>query len=160
MAATNDDDVVYLIWSFEHNGWWRPGGYKGYTPDFEQAGRFTHDAALAICTKANRYSDTANEAMAPLPATNRLRRRVLTTPTTAATMRTYAPEIERFRGAGLEIGETGLIVECGAVVLIAREAENTWNAIITMPSDPRCQGALDFAALSARRRGRDRARDR
>lgn len=56
----------WLIWSNEHNAWWRAGGH-GYTPDRDEAGRFSHDEALGIVTNANRYlrGDRPNEAMCP-----------------------------------------------------------------------------------------------
>ena len=57
-------ETRYLIWSFEHRGWWRPGGSGGYAADFEDAGLFSHDRALEICTKANLFR--FNEAMVPL----------------------------------------------------------------------------------------------
>jgi len=31
--------ALYLIWSHEHGGWWRPGGW-GYVSTISQAGRF------------------------------------------------------------------------------------------------------------------------
>ena len=56
----------YLIWSFEHRGWWRPGsaGYTEGYDDWEDAGLFTHERALEICNKANFVG--LNEAMVPL----------------------------------------------------------------------------------------------
>lgn len=55
----------YLIWSFEHDGWWKRGsGYTRGHADFEGAGRFTHDEALSICRKANVVG--LEEAMLPL----------------------------------------------------------------------------------------------
>ena len=41
----------YLIWSHEHGGWWKPNRV-GYTPDWMQAGSYSHDEALEICTNA------------------------------------------------------------------------------------------------------------
>lgn len=35
------------IWSNEHEGWWKPGGW-GYTKDIEQAGTFTQEKAIEI----------------------------------------------------------------------------------------------------------------
>jgi len=52
----------YLIWSRE-DGWRSPGG-RGYTDDFEKAGRYTREEADAICEKANFVG--LNEAMFPL----------------------------------------------------------------------------------------------
>jgi hypothetical protein len=34
----------YLIWSHQHNAWWRDGGY-GYTTRLTDAGRFTRTQA-------------------------------------------------------------------------------------------------------------------
>jgi hypothetical protein len=45
-------DDVYLVWSNEHHGWWRPGGW-GYTPGLKnRPGRFSRDAAIDICKRA------------------------------------------------------------------------------------------------------------
>lgn len=41
----------YLIWSNEHQLWWRPNN-RGYTSDLSQAGRYHRSEALAICGKA------------------------------------------------------------------------------------------------------------
>lgn len=41
-------DDVYLIWSNEHRGWWRPQR-RGYTRDLAEAGRYDRDTALRIC---------------------------------------------------------------------------------------------------------------
>ena len=67
MANTGD----YVIWSFEHEAWWRPDR-RGYTPDLKQAGRYTQADADAIVADANvvsvnewaiRYADALrNEA--------------------------------------------------------------------------------------------------
>jgi hypothetical protein len=42
----------YVIWSFEHDAWWRPGGW-GYTNHLAEAGRYTADDATRIVRKAN-----------------------------------------------------------------------------------------------------------
>lgn len=55
----------YLVWSIEHNAWWRPAS-QGYTPSREEAGRYTFDQAVAIVTSANAFLDERpNEAMCP-----------------------------------------------------------------------------------------------
>lgn len=46
-----DSEARYLVWSNEHRGWWRHGGW-GYTPDLSRAGRFSRANALAICRGA------------------------------------------------------------------------------------------------------------
>jgi hypothetical protein len=45
------DEDLYLIWSNEHAGWWKAGGW-GYTPGLRAAGRFTRDQAIAISQRA------------------------------------------------------------------------------------------------------------
>lgn len=44
-------DDVYLVWSNEHIGWWRPGS-RGYTRGLDLAGRYSRDEALHICRAA------------------------------------------------------------------------------------------------------------
>jgi hypothetical protein len=39
---------LYLIWSNEHGGWWKPGCH-GYTKGLTEAGRFSRGQALGIC---------------------------------------------------------------------------------------------------------------
>ena len=42
---------TYLIWSFQHAGWWRPGS-AGYTEGYwsvDEAGHYTKEQAKAIC---------------------------------------------------------------------------------------------------------------
>lgn len=43
-----------LIWSNEHNGWWRPMKC-GYTSFKELAGYYNLDEAIEICKNANKY---------------------------------------------------------------------------------------------------------
>lgn len=45
----NDDS--YLIFSVEHTAWWGPGGCL-YLKRLSEAGRYTRDQALRICTDA------------------------------------------------------------------------------------------------------------
>jgi hypothetical protein len=47
-----NDDVLHVIWSIEHRGWWKPGGW-GYTPTLQHAGRYTQAEAARIVAKAN-----------------------------------------------------------------------------------------------------------
>jgi len=51
----------YLIWSYEHDGWWMPGGW-GYTRELTDAGRFTQAEAEHIVAQANLV--TINECIA------------------------------------------------------------------------------------------------
>jgi hypothetical protein len=44
-----DDD--YLIWSNEHQGWWRPNE-RGYDSGYANAGRYTRERAIQICQNA------------------------------------------------------------------------------------------------------------
>lgn len=53
MSEQGDD---YLVWSHEHNGWWRAGG-AGYTRNPHEAGRYSRDKALRICANAAFGSD-------------------------------------------------------------------------------------------------------
>lgn len=53
----------WLIWSIEHNAWWR-WNECGYTPFKMGAGRYTYEDALRIVENANKHcTDTPNEAM-------------------------------------------------------------------------------------------------
>ncbi len=36
--------MIYVIWSHEHHQWWRPDA-MGYTPNLEEAGRYTREEA-------------------------------------------------------------------------------------------------------------------
>ena len=58
----------FLIWSFEHMGWWRPARY-GYTTDIAEAGLYDLEEAKAICQRANVVMENGipNEAMVPEP---------------------------------------------------------------------------------------------
>lgn len=42
---------AYLIWSNEHQAWWRPHS-AGYTIASEQAGRYSHEEAVKISASA------------------------------------------------------------------------------------------------------------
>ena len=54
--------TLYLIWSYEHQAWWRPWG-SGYTKDLKEAGRYEYLEARDICFKANQYSNRIEEKM-------------------------------------------------------------------------------------------------
>jgi hypothetical protein len=43
---------IVLIWSIEHQRWWRPGRL-GYTGDLAEAGHYRADEAAAILARAN-----------------------------------------------------------------------------------------------------------
>jgi hypothetical protein len=55
----------YLIWSFEHVGFWRPLR-RGYTLEVREAGRYSLLEAREICLAANRYWERVNEVMVPV----------------------------------------------------------------------------------------------
>lgn len=42
----------YLIWSIEHDAWWRPGE-TGYTRTLSEAGRYRQPRAVEIVARAN-----------------------------------------------------------------------------------------------------------
>jgi hypothetical protein len=44
-------DDLYLVWSNEHRGWWKAGGW-GYDAGLKMAGRFSRDEAIRICREA------------------------------------------------------------------------------------------------------------
>lgn len=44
--------MKYLIWSNEHNSWWK-ANHQGYTYLVHLAGRYTKEEALQICNGAN-----------------------------------------------------------------------------------------------------------
>lgn len=62
---SDEDQGVFLIWSFEHNAWWGVGEC-GYVAIVEHAGRYTLERAVEICQAANIAE--IDEAIVPLPA--------------------------------------------------------------------------------------------
>ncbi len=55
--------LKWLIWSIEHNAWWKPG-HAGYTKSRKEAGRYSYTEALKIVKGANiNLRDEPNEAM-------------------------------------------------------------------------------------------------
>lgn len=53
----------WLIWSNEHNAWWRADGI-GYTHRVDHAGRYGFSEALHICRRACLFNDwTANKPL-------------------------------------------------------------------------------------------------
>jgi len=57
---------VYLVWSAEHEAWWGPGGC-GYVRRIAEAGRYSHEQALTICTNAIPGTSTRIGALPELP---------------------------------------------------------------------------------------------
>lgn len=58
-----EEPKKWLIWSMEHEAWWRPA-HAGYTERIDEAGRYSYQDALEIVYKANRYvAKKPNEAM-------------------------------------------------------------------------------------------------
>lgn len=57
--------VRWLIWSLEHDGWWK-SARRGYTDQIDEAGRYTYPEAREIVENANygKYN-RPNEAMVP-----------------------------------------------------------------------------------------------
>lgn len=54
---------LYLIWSIEHNGWWR-NNEQGYVQSKEKAGLYSFERAHEIVKKANEHcGDVPNEAL-------------------------------------------------------------------------------------------------
>lgn len=54
---------MYVIWSFEHDAWWQPGGW-GYTRDLDEAGHYSPVEAARIVAQANLI--TVEEQAIPL----------------------------------------------------------------------------------------------
>lgn len=50
----------FVIWSFEHDAWWRPGRMR-YTTELDAAGRYSEAEAREIVDNANRYANQENE---------------------------------------------------------------------------------------------------
>lgn len=54
---------LWLIWSIEHDAWWRPS-HRGYTPLRKEAGLYEYEEALQIVKGANiTMANVPNEAM-------------------------------------------------------------------------------------------------
>jgi hypothetical protein len=60
-----DEQKKWLIWSFEHVGWWKKAE-RGYTDEIEEAGIYPFGQAMDIVIEANKYGKI-KEAMLPLP---------------------------------------------------------------------------------------------
>jgi hypothetical protein len=57
---------LWLIWSNEHQAWWRPN-HAGYTPFIEEAGRYEFDVAAKIVADANHGGPLPNKHTAGRP---------------------------------------------------------------------------------------------
>lgn len=65
-----DKDDKVLIWSIEHQAWWKPN-QRGYCVPRSAAGIYTLGLALEICKGANIGDhDEPNEAIVPLYSLN------------------------------------------------------------------------------------------
>lgn len=61
-----EKEIVYIIWSEEHRGWWR-AGHRGYTEKREEAGHYEFEEAQHIVIRANiNERDVPNEAIVPI----------------------------------------------------------------------------------------------
>jgi hypothetical protein len=61
--------VKYIIWSNEHQAWWRPKS-RGYTRWIEDAGRYDAKEAKAICNSGDMDTEQGSrkcEFMLPAP---------------------------------------------------------------------------------------------
>jgi hypothetical protein len=56
---------AYVIWSIEHQAWWRPG-WMGYCVSLHDAGLYTQREAAEILSRANLVA--FHEAMIPVTA--------------------------------------------------------------------------------------------
>lgn len=63
------EDRKYLIWSNEHNAWWRPGRC-GYTDHRSLAGRYTLEEAIEIVDRANEFIEWKHFPNDPIPVPN------------------------------------------------------------------------------------------
>ena len=53
----------WLVWSIEHNGWWK-SNHNGYTQVRSEAGLYGYEGAKNIVKTANQYCiDSPKEAM-------------------------------------------------------------------------------------------------
>jgi hypothetical protein len=54
---------LYLVWSIEHDAWWRPG-WMGYTIALAEAGRYSREEGEKILARANFVR--VNECLIPV----------------------------------------------------------------------------------------------
>lgn len=59
----------WLIWSNQHRMWWRPR-HHGYTPQIEEAGRYTEQEARAVVAKATCDWQLSEEWRDPITGCN------------------------------------------------------------------------------------------
>ena len=57
-----DKEKIWMIWSTEHQAFWRHGG-GGYTRKHSDAAHYSWEEAKMICDNANRFSDRIEETM-------------------------------------------------------------------------------------------------
>lgn len=63
MTEEDEKGRNWLIWSIEHEAWWKPNE-NGYTPERISAGRYTFEDACRIVKNANiGLRNVPNEAM-------------------------------------------------------------------------------------------------
>jgi len=65
---------TWLIYSHEHDAWWKPGGW-GYTGRQDEAGRYTEEKAREICERAAygwRDGQLPPEVMVPVDSSDML----------------------------------------------------------------------------------------
>jgi hypothetical protein len=62
---------TYVVWSIEHDAWWRPAR-EGYTRFVEEAGVYSADDSADIVSKANYPPGTFHECRIPLMCVGRI----------------------------------------------------------------------------------------
>lgn len=55
-----EETMKWLIWSNEHDMWWRPEAH-GYTSFRDKAGRYELKRAMEICVNANAFLNVDSE---------------------------------------------------------------------------------------------------
>ncbi|MCK9355714.1 MAG: hypothetical protein M0R22_00975 [Dehalococcoidia bacterium] len=66
----------FVIWSYEHYGWWK-SERRGYTRDLREAGVYVREEAEEITRMANSFG-SVNEAAIPVKAIEEFRSPTLT----------------------------------------------------------------------------------
>lgn len=64
-------ETRYYLWCHARQMWWKPHRL-GYTDDLEQAGDYSQNEAIEICTKANRTG--LEESMVPMQSMEEYKR--------------------------------------------------------------------------------------